>query len=78
MATFQSMENYFGQHPYVGAFITGAHLLLGATLGNASEPEIPKIVMQSAQLGAWIVAMLAGCITIYGVFKTHHGKKSKK
>lgn len=74
---FQSMEHYFGQHPYVGSFIAGFHVLVGATM-NIAEPEIPKIVMQSAQLGAWIIAMAAGCMTIYGVWRKHHGNKSKK
>lgn len=72
----QSMEHYFGQHPYVGSFIACFHLLVGATM-NIAEPEIPKIVMQSAQLGAWIIAMAAGCMTIYGVYKKYHSNKSE-
>lgn len=77
MASFNTMENYLGHHPYVGAFISGVHLLAGVTL-SVSQPEIPLIVMQSAQLGAWLIAIAAGCMTIYGVWRTHHGKKSKK
>lgn len=71
------ISTYLGHHPIVGAFITGIHLFVGIIL-NVTATEIPKIVMQSAQLTAWIVAIVAGCMTSYGVWKTHHGKKKNK
>lgn len=66
---------FLGHNPLVGASIVVSNLLLAAGIPHA---ELPIIVMQLFQIGAWSVAMVAGAFTIYGVWKTHHGKKSKK
>ena len=66
---------FLGHNPLVGASIVVSNLLLAAEIPHA---ELPVIVMQLFQIGAWSVAMVAGAFTIYGVWKTHHGKKSKR
>lgn len=71
-----STMDFLGHHPVIGAVISGAHVGVGLLL-QSSQFELPLIVMQLFQIGAWTVAMLAGCATIYGVWKTHH-KKTKK
>ena len=71
-----SATEYIGHHPYVGGIISVAHVV-GAAALQVSHTELPPIVMQLFQIGAWTVAMAAGAFTIYGVWKTHHGKKKK-
>ena len=71
------VQEYLGHHPYVGAIVSGVHLFVGVCLGVVNT-EIPTIVMQLFQLGAWGAGIAAGLFTCYGVWKTHHGKKRKK
>lgn len=66
--------DFLGQHPIVGLSITALHIG-GAFLLQATH--LPPIVMELFQVGAWSVAMLAGSFTVYGVIKTHHGKKKR-
>ena len=70
-----TMMQFLGNNPLVGASIVVSNLLLAAGVPHA---ELPLIVMQVFQIGAWSVAMLAGAFTIYGVWKTHHGKSKRK
>ena len=70
-----TMMQFLGHNPLVGASIVVSNLLLAAGVPHA---ELPVIVMQLFQLCAWSIAMIAGAFTIYGVWKTHHGKKPKK
>jgi hypothetical protein len=72
-----TLTEFVGQHPLVGASVTAIHMG-GAALLQVSDVELPVIVMQLFQVGAWTVAMAAGAFTIYGVLKTHHGKKNGK
>jgi hypothetical protein len=77
--TTEKMENYLGNHPYVGFAFSGLHIM-GAIVLEVTQHEasIPLFVMQLFQIGAWTAATLAGVFTCYGVWKTHHVKKSKK
>jgi hypothetical protein len=69
-------SEYIGAHPYVGGIISVAHIA-GAFLLQVSHTELPPLVMQLFQVGAWSAAIFAGVFTCYGVWKTHHGKKKK-
>lgn len=69
-------SEYVGQHPLIGALTVAFHITAAALL-QVSHVELPVIVMQTFQIGAWTVAMAAGIFTIYGVIKTHHGKKKR-
>jgi len=71
-----STMDFLGHHPILGAIISGTNVGIGFLL-QSQHLELPIIVMQLFQIGAWTVAMLAGAFTIYGVWKTHH-KKPKK
>jgi len=76
MASFNQMENYLGHHPYVGATISLLHFVLGVKLKVLLF--IPsESVMRWMQFGAFAMGMAAAAFTIYGVIKTHHGKKKK-
>lgn len=71
-----SINEYFGHHPYVGALISVTHLAAGIVLGATTE--LPTIIMQLFQIGAWSAGIAAGAFTCYGVWKTHHGKNKRK
>jgi hypothetical protein len=77
--TLDKMENYLGNHPYVGFALSGAHVI-GALMLEVTHAEthIPLVFMQLFQMGAWTIAMVAGSFTIYGVWKTHHSNKRKQ
>jgi hypothetical protein len=76
MASFNQMENYLGNHPYVGATISILHFVLGVKMKVLLV--IPsEAVMKWMQFGAFGMGMLAAAFTIYGVIKTHHGKSKK-
>lgn len=77
--TIDRMENYLGNHPYVGFALSGAHVI-GALMLQVTQNEthIPLVFMQLFQMGAWTAAMLAGVFTCYGVWKTHHNNKNKE
>ena len=77
--TTEKMENYLGNHPYIGFAFSGFHIIGAIALELAQhEASVPLIVMQIFQILAWTAAALAGAFTCYGVWKTHHGKKGKK
>lgn len=71
-----SATEFVGQHPYIGGIVSAAHLG-GAFLLQVAHTEMPPIVMQLFQIGAWSAAIAAGIFTCYGVWKTHHGKKKR-
>lgn len=71
-----SATEYIGHHPYVGATVSIFHVV-GAAFLQVSHTELPPIVMQLFQVGAWTAAIVAAVFTCYGVWKTHHGKKRK-
>ena len=69
------INDYLGHHPYVGAMISVFHLSAGILLGIGHTTEIPLVVMQLFQIGAWSAGIAAGIFTCYGVIKTHSRKK---
>ncbi len=72
------ITTYFGNHPLVGFVIAAVNVAGGTAIKVAQESaEIPTIVMQLFQIGAWTAGIVAGTMTAYGVWKTHHGKKKK-
>ena len=72
-----TLSDYIGQHPYVGAGVSLVHFVAG--IGIKMLMIAPSdATLKWAQLGAFIIGMAAGVFTMYGVWKTHHGKKKKK
>ena len=69
--------HHFEHHPVLGFIVSIVHIVTGMFLGVIqSDIQIPTIIMQLFQLGAWSVGICAGIATIYGVYKTHHGKRN--
>lgn len=77
MTTLSEMENYIGHHPYIGFTISIIHFAAGISMKLLIVTPSDS-VLKWAQLGAFVVGMIAGGFTIYGVWKTHHGKRGKK
>lgn len=69
MTVIESLET----HPFVGLIITIVNLVVAETL---SLLQIPTIVMQLFQIGAWSATIIIGSITIHGFIKKR--KESKK
>lgn len=63
---------YIQDHPVFALIIGGAHL---ATAEALAVTQVPLIVMQIFQLGAWTITSIVGLITIYGWFKKTFYKK---
>lgn len=75
MLNLKRMTNPFESHPGVGFIISSAHIIASYIIFHV---HLPPIIMECAQLGAWVMAILAGGFTCYGVWKTHHKNKHKK
>jgi len=60
-----STTEYISHHPIIALFVGLAHLL-GAFV--VSTMELPTIVMQLFQIGAWIVTIAVGLITLYSFY----------
>lgn len=58
--------NYIEHHPLVALVVTSGHLMASYALHNI---EIPNIIMQAFQLGAWSVTITVGLISIIGAYK---------
>jgi hypothetical protein len=58
--------HYIESHPSIALVVGGVHLAIGHWLHTI---EIPTIIMQLFQIGAWSVTISVGLITIYGFFK---------
>ncbi len=78
----------FESHPIAGFAVSAVHLAIGIIVGAkkamllAVFPMLhihqPPIVAELLQDGAWVMAIAAGSFTCYGIWKTHHGKKTRK
>jgi hypothetical protein len=65
--------------PVIGFILAAAHVMLGSLLNlRTDEASVPLLYMQLLQAGAWVMAIIAGGFTAYGVWRTHHGKKKRK
>lgn len=70
-----SFIEYIQHHPKI-AFVVGAiHLAASYSLKTA---EIPSIVMQLFQVGAWTVTITVGIVSLYGTFKKHKNESNTK
>ena len=57
---------YIQTHPIIAVIVGVIHIAFAEYLKSI---EIPLIVMQFTQLGAWAVTITVGLITIYGFIK---------
>jgi len=61
-----NLIEHISHHPKVAFVIGGIHLLASYALKGL---EIPSIIMQLFQLGAWSITITVGAISIYGAYK---------
>ena len=68
-------------HPVTAGFISVLAVISSYVIKplmlNINDVHIPPVVMESLQSIAWVVAIIAGCISIYGFFRNRFGKKRK-
>lgn len=62
---------YIQSHPKIALIVGGIHLFMAEYLNNV---QIPEIVMQAFQIGAWTITMAVGLITIHGSWKKRRKK----
>lgn len=67
-----NLVDQISHHPKVAFIIGGIHLVASYALKNL---EIPNVVMQVFQLGAWCITITVGAISIYGAYKKWRKKK---
>lgn len=62
-----------GHHPVVGSFLSVGQIILAYIIkGNIeAEIELPAIIMQVFQIGAWVGAICVAVVTILGWLKTN-------
>ncbi len=70
-----ALIDYIEHHPSIAFCVGIVHIGLARFLHSV---EIPLIVMQLFQIGAWTITIVVGLITIYGFIKKLHDGKSKK
>ena len=63
------MTEYISQHPAIALIVGLTHLALAEKI--LPQVEIPLIVMQLFQIGAWTVTISVGLITIVPFIKKH-------
>lgn len=74
-----SVVNYFGVHPVVGCIVSVTHIIAGGIMQvQQANYSAPAWLLSWLSAGAYIMGMAAAAFTIYGVIRTHHGKKSNK
>ncbi|MEK6882524.1 MAG: hypothetical protein AABY22_23080 [Nanoarchaeota archaeon] len=61
MYSIGQIIDYIGMHPKVILLIGVFHILAAEIL---QELQIPLIIMQSFQIGAWLITSIVGLITI--------------
>lgn len=67
-----NLIDYISNHPKIAFIVGTSHIAASIWINTV---EIPKIVMQSLQCGAWAITITVGLITIYGAFKKWRNKK---
>lgn len=76
--------HYIAHHPAIALIVALFHISAAAAM---HELEIPKIIMQAFQVGAWSITITVGLITILGAIRrylarrkvnknAHHDKES--
>lgn len=68
-----SAVEYIQHHPVIGFTVCLCHLVFSKLI--ITSYQVPAIVMQCFQLGAWCVTITVGLITIYGFFKMRKNEK---
>jgi hypothetical protein len=58
--------DYIQHHPVIALAVGLTHLAVAEVLTHS---EVPVIIMQSFQIGAWSTTIIVGLITIYGALK---------
>lgn len=66
--------NYIEEHPKVSLSVGIIHLF---TAHSLTSFRIPVIIMQTFQLGAWIITIAVGLITIHGFIKKQIKNRGK-
>lgn len=61
-----TITEYISTHPKVALIVGVSHVTVAEVLKGW---EIPVIIMQAFQVGAWSVTIIVGCITTYGAAK---------
>jgi hypothetical protein len=66
-----SFIEYIQHHPVIALVVGTIHLAVAEVLTHS---EVPLIVMQSFQIGAWSTTIIVGLISIYGAVKKWFSK----
>lgn len=66
-----TLTSYIQDHPLVALLVGSVHII---TAEHLKDIEVPTIVMQLFQIGAWSITIAVGVITISGFLK----KRKKK
>lgn len=61
-----NIATYIQDHPLVALLVGSAHII---TAEHLKDIEVPTIIMQLFQIGAWSITIAVGAITIYGFIK---------
>lgn len=61
----EAASDFLGEHPLVGSILSLLFILIAAVTEQA---QIPLIVMQCAQMLAWIMAILVAAMTLVGQY----------
>ena len=64
-----NLENTLGHYPVIGGLVSIGQLCLGYLIQHTIE--LPPIVMQLFQIGAWFGAMVVSFVTVIGWLKTN-------
>lgn len=65
-ANKMTATEYISNHPVIALVVGVTHIITAEFMNSM---ELPTILMQIFQLGAWSVTITVGIITIYGFFK---------
>ena len=71
-----TLIEYIGAHPVIGLTVSVVHIAAGYGMKVLVFAPSDSL-LKWAQLGAFLMGMAAAAFTMYGVWKTHHGKKKK-
>lgn len=61
-----SLVSYIEHHPAIAFIVAVSHILFSRWI---EDIHIPQIFIQMLQSGSYLVAIIVGCISIYGFIK---------
>ena len=70
-----SLTEYISHHPIIALTVGTIHIISAHVITHF---ELPVIVMQIFQLGAWSTTIAVGLITIYGFYKKRKDERKRK